>query len=68
MLLDEPNLLEWTGYHRRGDLERFLRERGARYWVGRNGRICTTLSAVEVALGVRADSPPRAPAPTPAFR
>jgi hypothetical protein len=56
MLLTEDQLREWTGYHRRADLERVMRENGIRVLYGRDGRLCTTLSAVEVALGVRAAS------------
>jgi hypothetical protein len=64
-LLSEAELLAWTGYSRRADLERLLRNHGVRIIYGRDGRICTTIAAVESALGVRQTSDE--PAPTPAF-
>jgi hypothetical protein len=40
MLIQEENLMEWTGYSRRADLMRWLRERRIRYELGRGGRVC----------------------------
>ena len=38
ILIQEENLMEWTGYSRRADLMRWLRERRIRYELGRGGR------------------------------
>ena len=46
-LISENDLMEWTGYQRRADLIRFLRERRVEHWITRSGAVCTTLGAVE---------------------
>lgn len=55
MLLSEEQLKEWVNYERKGHLEQWLREHGVRFWYGRGGRICTTLNAIEMALGLDAN-------------
>ena len=56
-LVAEPELLEWLGYERRADLERWLRSRGVPYDTGRGGRIVTTVEAVNQGL-IGADAEP----------
>lgn len=51
-LLNEEALKKWTGYTRKGDLEKFCKKHGIRVFPGRNGTICTTLTAVNQALAV----------------
>lgn len=36
----EKDLLEWTRFERRGDLERWLRKQGIRYRKGKGGTLC----------------------------
>ena len=52
MLLTEDQLRDWLGYARRADLERVLDSRGIPWLPGRDGRICTTLAAIERGLGL----------------
>lgn len=56
-LIAEPQLLEWLGYERRADLERWLQARGVPYDHGRGGRIVTTTEAVNQGL-IGADAEP----------
>jgi glutamate 5-kinase len=49
-LLTEEDLRDWTGYQRRGDIERVLRERAIPIIYGRDGQICTTLEAINRTL------------------
>lgn len=64
-LLSEEDLLPWLGYSQRGKLEERLRQLGVPIIPGRGGRICTTKTALNAALGV-SESAPR-PEPTPDF-
>ena len=64
-LLTEADLLAWLGYSQRGRLEDRLRTLGVPIIYGRDGRICTTLGALEAALGVRPAE--QRPAPVPEF-
>lgn len=51
-LIQESDLLAWTGYTRRADVERLLRRYGIPIIHGKNGQICTTLDALNsVILG-----------------
>lgn len=52
-LLSESELLSWLGYSRRKDAEDRLRQLGVPIIYGRGGRLCTTLDALNAALGVR---------------
>lgn len=52
-LLTETDLKSWTGYERRSDIEALLRKHGVPVIFGRGGQICTTLRALESAIGVR---------------
>jgi len=52
-LLTEAELMDWLGYSQRGRLEERLRQLGVPIVYGRGERICTTLGALEAALGVR---------------
>ena len=47
MLLMEESLMEWTGYSRRADLMKWLRERRIRYELGRGGRVCVKESDMQ---------------------
>lgn len=49
-LLQQDHLLEWTGFRRPGDLEKWLRENGVPYRRGRGGRLITTQAAVDAVL------------------
>lgn len=62
-LIAEDELLNWLGYTQRGKLEERLRQLGVPIIYGRGGRICTTLEALNAALGVRppAQRPERPP-------
>lgn len=52
-LLSEDELLDWLGYSQRGKLEERLRQLGVPIIYGRGNRICTTLDALNAALGVQ---------------
>jgi hypothetical protein len=52
-LLTEAELMHWLGYSQRSRLEDRLRQLGVPIIYGRGERICTTLGALEAALGVR---------------
>lgn len=52
-LLTEADLKEWLGIERRSALERRLREIGAKIVYGKDGQVCTTVAAINAALGVR---------------
>lgn len=47
LLITEQDLLEWTTFTRRGDLERWLRDHGIRYRKARGGTICVFKSDLE---------------------
>lgn len=49
-LLTQSELLEWTGYSRQADLEKFLRVNRVNYTYGKEGKVCTTQSAVDSAM------------------
>jgi len=51
-LITEPELMEALDCKQRAALERLLRDQGVRVLYGRQGRICTTLEAVNAALGI----------------
>lgn len=55
-LLKESDLLEWLGIEKRAALEKRLREKGIKIIYGRNGCVCTTLDAVNSAIGVHVDN------------
>ena len=49
-LLDEANLMAWSGHAQRVRLEKWLKEQRIPYRYGKGGRIITTLAAVNAAL------------------
>ncbi|MCB0252536.1 MAG: hypothetical protein KDI55_02290 [Anaerolineae bacterium] len=51
-LITEPDLMSWLNCTRRADLERHLRVNGVTVIYGVGGSICTTIEAVNAALGV----------------
>jgi len=57
-LLTETDLLAWSGYERRADLDRMLRRAGVPVLYGRDGRICTTARALEAALAGTSEQVP----------
>lgn len=46
-LITEQDLMEWTRFTRRGDLERWLQRQGIRYRKAKGGAICVTKSDLE---------------------
>lgn len=50
ILLTEQDLMQWTGYSRRADLEKWLTLQGIKPVHGKGGTIITTLNAVNDAL------------------
>ena len=50
-LIDTDTLKELTGYERSGDLERYLRDQGIRYFPGRRGP-WTTVDLLNAAGGL----------------
>lgn len=49
-LLTQDQLLDWTGYTRKADLERFLRKNKIKYTYGKELRVCTTQAAIDAAM------------------
>ena len=49
-------LKERTGYQRRGDVERCLKDQGIRFFIGRAG-VWTTVDLVNAAGGLQAQAP-----------
>ena len=49
-LLTESELCEWLGFQRRSALEKWMRQQGIPIIYGKQGRICTTLEAVNKAI------------------
>ena len=49
-LINEPDLMEWSGHKRRPALVEWLRKNGIPYLIGREGRICCTTDAVSLPL------------------
>ena len=47
MLLMEEQVMEWTGYQRRGDLQRWLTDNHVPYLLGKGGRVCVKQSDLE---------------------
>ena len=47
MLLMEEQVMEWTGYQRRGDLQRWLTDNQVPFLVGKGGRVCVKQSDLE---------------------
>ena len=45
-LVNEEDLKDWTGEKTRPRLEQWLDSRGISYYIGKNGRICRTLEAI----------------------
>ena len=63
-LMTEKELMEWTGYSRRADVERYLKLNHIPYTTGKGGRLLTALESVKQAHGVRYVAPaPEAPTP-----
>ena len=52
-LITTDQLKAATGYDRPGDLEKCLRKNGIQVLYGKNGKIFTTLDAINAALGVK---------------
>jgi hypothetical protein len=49
-LIPETDLMEWSGYKRRDALVNWLRQHGIPYLLGRDGRVCCTIEAVNLPL------------------
>ena len=49
-LLTEAELSQWLGFSRRAALEKWLREHGIPIIYGKQGRVCTTLEAINQAI------------------
>lgn len=45
-LLDEAALMAWSGYNRRLDLIKWLRDSGIQFFHGKGGAVCTTTAAI----------------------
>ncbi|QSB01863.1 hypothetical protein JWZ98_02575 [Methylomonas sp. EFPC1] len=52
-LIDTEQLKTVTGYDRPGDIERCLRAAGVRFLHGKNGKIFTTIDAINAAMGLK---------------
>lgn len=46
-LLSQEQLMEWTGFERAGDLEKWLKSRNIRYEKGKGKKIVTTQAAID---------------------
>jgi hypothetical protein len=55
-LLNERDLMEWTGYQRREFLANWLKERGIHFFHGKGGQICSTTAAVNAVLAPQANA------------
>lgn len=55
MILEEEQLLHWTGFEQPGRLKSWLIEKEIPYFAGCGGRICTTTEAVNEALKDHSD-------------
>ena len=49
-LINEPQLMEWSGHKRRDQLVNWLREHGIPYLLGAKGRVCCTADAINLPL------------------
>jgi hypothetical protein len=49
-LITQDDLSQWLDFKQRADIERTLQERGIRYIIGKGGKICTTLDAINEVL------------------
>ena len=49
-LLTQDHLLEWSGYSRQADLERFLRANKIVYTYGKEHKVCTTQAAIDAGI------------------
>lgn len=49
-LLTQDQLLEWSGYNRQADLERFLRRNNINYTYGKQHKVCTTQAAIDAVM------------------
>lgn len=49
-LLTQEQISEWCGYSRRSDIERWLDRHNIPWRQGKDGRVCTTLEAVNRSL------------------
>lgn len=45
-LLDEAALMSWTGYTRRLDLIKWMRDAGIQFFFAKGGAVCTTMAAI----------------------
>jgi hypothetical protein len=52
-LIPETELMEWTGYKRRDALTNWLRHHRIPYLLGRDGRVCCTIEAVNMPLLIK---------------
>jgi hypothetical protein len=55
-LLNESDLMKWTGYQRREFLANWLKERGIHFFHGKGGQICSTAAAVNAVLAPQANA------------
>lgn len=51
----QEELTEFTGYHRRGDIQRWLEQNNIGYFFGKKRKICTTMDAINRALNKEED-------------
>jgi len=49
-LIDQQQLMDWSGFKRPCDLEKWLIEKGIKYHRSRRGKIVTTITAVDSSL------------------
>jgi len=49
-VINQEQLLEWTGYPSEGYLVSWLENNHVPYWRGNHGRVCTTEEAINEAL------------------
>ncbi len=48
--VSQEELSEFCGYHRRGDIQRWLEQNNIEFFFGKKRKICTTTEAIERAL------------------
>lgn len=55
-LVSEDDLRAWLNYERQADIKTWLDEKGIWYLMGKGGRICTTVAAINAARAANAAS------------
>ena len=51
-LINEKDLMEWSGYKRRDSLISWLRANKIPFYLGREGKICVTSDAINIQLNI----------------